>query len=76
MIKFLDKLYHKLLWFAGEPTCPEDVPLGGEHYSNKLWRQKARLGKWWWVGLGFVSFIISLFIAAYIWLVFHILKKV
>ena len=76
MVKFLGKIYNWLLWFAGEPISPDEVSPTGEKYSHKLWRQKERLGKWWWVGLGIISFIISLFIAAYVWLVLHVLKKV
>ena len=38
---WLDKLYHKFLWFTGFRK--------GEHISDMLARQKQRLGWVWWL---------------------------
>jgi len=42
----IDKIYHGFLWFCGF--------LEGEHISDMLWRQKDRLGRWYYLLLAFV----------------------
>ena len=62
--KLINKIYHSLLEFAGFMV--------GETITNMLRRQKARLGKAWWVmvitslvaGNGFLA-----------WLIWHILQQ-
>jgi len=63
-MKWLDKLYHKFLWFAGFRE--------GEHVSDMLARQKARLGPGWWAMVAFTFFAVLLVIAFLVWLTIHI----
>ncbi len=69
----LSKIYYFILWIAGEPMSPGEVPPEGERYTYKLVRQYKRLGVWWWVGLGFIIALLTGLIAFFVWLVKHIL---
>lgn len=60
-MKWIDKIYHALLWFCGFQE--------GEHISDLLARQKKRLGKWWWF---FPITTIMAFLGITVWLVVHI----
>lgn len=63
-MRWLDKAYHWLLWLGGFQE--------GEHVSDMLARQKARIGGWWWVLVAITLLIIlGVFIAA-LWLTRHI----
>ena len=63
-MKWPDKAYHWFLWFTGFRE--------GEHISDMLARQKARLGKGWWTLPALTFFAVLLVIAFLIWLTIHI----
>jgi len=63
-MKWLDKAYHKFLWFCGFRE--------GEHISDMLARQKARFGSWWWF-FPVTTFLAFLALGAFlVWLTIHI----
>jgi hypothetical protein len=63
-MKWLDRLYHKFLWFTGFRE--------GEHISDMLARQKGRLGPGWWT-LPALTFLFVLGLLAFlVWLTIHI----
>lgn len=59
MGKIIYELYKILLWVWGFAE--------GEHITDMLRRQKQRLGKAWWAGVGGIF-------AFLIWLVLHIIE--
>jgi len=62
------KFYDLLLWITGFRKDEDD----DDTVSDMLWRQKQRMGAWWWLMAVGTIVLTAIVLGFQVWLLFHI----